>query len=398
MKNIKNTSYLWIVASLFLVVGCESPLQDDIDEITRTASIQRELIYTLTDDDYAVADDECGCSGFGNFSSEDDAANYIPVALAAAFPGLGEGSSALVTYDIFNGSSPDLRGDFDERTVTDDEYDALGFSFGNFDDKNADLALWANTFVSGGSDGDFIDVTYEFFGGGGTNTTVDRVVFTVAYGWMYAFPVSQEMYDFTGESDNCFGVPDYSFDGEASDVLPIYLNEFMTLFINEGDRLLIQFNYDNGDDCDAGPPIIDPTEQDVILYIFSGGEWIEYGDGFQITQNELSFGHDGNSWVPDNTIKYTLGTDDYSSIATAYSGTNSAGSDSMGSFGNYDLTLWSTDEIFDSITARLVELFPTQEGQKYLVSYAVWRPGSGTDELHVVYENGEYVICTDHNC
>ena len=404
MKNIKKTSYLWILTGLFLVVGCD-PLADDINEIEKTTSIAKELIYTLTDDDYDTADDECGCSGFGNFGSEEDAAENIPIILADVFPGLGNGSSALVTYDIFNGSSPDLRGDSDERTVSDAEYDELGFSFGNFDDKSADLALWANTFVSGGSDGDYVDVTYEYFGGSGTDTTVDRVVYTVAYGWMYAFQVTQDMYDFFGESSSCYGVPDFSFDDEASGVLPVYLNEFMTLFIEEGDRLLVQFNYDNGEDCvdeddvaDALPEVIelsDPTEQDVILYIFSGGEWVEYGDGFQVTQNVLNLGHDGKKWVPDNTIKYTLGTDDFNSIATASSGTNSAGADSMNSFGNYDLTLWSSDEIFNTITARLVELFPTVEGQKYLVSYAVWRPGSGVDQLHVVWNGTAYVLVED---
>ena len=96
--------------------------------------------------------------------------------------------------------------------------------------------------------------------------------------------------------------------------------------------------------------------------------------------------------VIDNTIKYTLGPDDFSSIAEAFAGINSAGSDSMSDFGNYDLTLWSSDQIFESITARLLEIFPAVEGQKYNVSYSVWRPGSGVDEIKVIYDGSAYVL------
>ena len=51
-----------------------------------------------------------------------------------------------------------------------------------------------------------------------------------------------------------------------------------------------------------------------------------------MTQNVLNLGHDGTEWVPDNTIKYTLGTDDFAAIATASSGTNSAGAGYPGPF------------------------------------------------------------------
>ena len=85
--------------------------------------------------------------------------------------------------------------------------------------------------------------------------------------------------------------------------------------------------------------------------------------------------------------------DDYQAIVTAYASTNPDGADSMDSFGNYDIQLWSSTEIFESITTRLETLFgPIPAGQKYLVSYAVWKPGADIFELHVIYDGAEWSL------
>ena len=71
MKNIRIKSYLMALATLFLVFACDNdPLKDDIERIVATTSVQKEVTYTLTDDDYDTADDFCSCSGFGNFSRQ----------------------------------------------------------------------------------------------------------------------------------------------------------------------------------------------------------------------------------------------------------------------------------------------------------------------------------------
>ncbi|MCG8378801.1 MAG: hypothetical protein MI865_04910, partial [Proteobacteria bacterium] len=87
---------------------------------------------------------------------------------------------------------------------------------------------------------------------------------------------------------------------------------------------------------------------------------------------------------------------DYAAIAAAYADSNSAGSGSMETFGNYDIGLWSDQEIFESITTRLLEIFPaTAAGQKYLVSYAVWKPGADVFTLNVIYDGSAWSEITD---
>ncbi|MFK7807700.1 MAG: hypothetical protein AB8F74_07885, partial [Saprospiraceae bacterium] len=84
--------------------------------------------------------------------------------------------------------------------------------------------------------------------------------------------------------------------------------------------------------------------------------------------------------------------DDYTAIAAAAETENPDGASSISSFGNFDVQLWDDATILKFIGARLIELFPTVEGQKYLVSYDTWEPGAGVRDLYLIYEGGEYVV------
>ncbi len=382
MKNLNFKSYLLAIATILLAFSCSDPLGDDIDKINEDLSISKEIVYTLTDDDYDTADDVCSCSGFGNFSSDDGVRQGVPAVLAAVFPALGDGSSALVTYDFFNGSSPDIRGDQQVFTVTAEEYTELGFGFGNFSDLAEDVPVYADFKVGEGSDGDYLDVTHEFFNNGTTTTVTTRVVWVVSNNaWVWAEPLPDASYaDFFNESP-----PDFSFEDEGEDNIPFWLKA-TKIFAVAGDQALIQWNWDNGPG----------TSQSVALYIFDGTNWNEYGNVAQITQQSLNFGHDGTTWVPDNTIKYTMGPDDWTAIAAASLNSNPGGSASVTQFGNFDLTLWTSEQIFEQITNRLATIFPNPEaGQKYLITYAVWRPGSGSDQLNIIWDGTSYSEITE---
>jgi len=63
----------------------------------------------------------------------------------------------------------------------------------------------------------------------------------------------------------------------------------------------------------------------------------------------------------------------------------------MGNFGNYDIGLWPEDQRVSSIAERLVDLFPSVEDQKYLVTYSTWEPGAGSRTVHLIYKGSEYV-------
>ncbi len=386
MKRFKI--YSLIIALMAMVsVSCD-PLEDEINEIEANVSITKDVEYTLTDDDYETADDECSCSGFGSFSSEEDVKTYIPVILDDVFPALGRQSSALVKYKFFNGSSPDLRGTEFTYTVTAQEYEDLGYGFGSFDDLSGDIPAYASFKEPNAEDGDFMDITHEYYDGSSTSTVTTRGVYTVAYGWQYAFILPDAEYgDFFNES----GI-DFSTSDEGKERMPVYLNETMSLFVEEGTTLVVQFNFDDRF-TEGGSGL--PNVPDVGLYIFSGGEWLLYNDHFQTTEESLNFGHDGTTWVPDNTVKYTFTTADFAVAGDEANGLgNAAARDNLRTFGNFG-TQWSHEEIIEAIGFVLKLNFPSSEvGQKYLVTYNTFPAGDLT-ALLILDASGDYLEVTE---
>jgi len=379
-----------LIAFVLLAVACD-PLEDEINSLDKTISDDFE--YTLTDDDYETADDACGCARFGNFSSEDDVKANVPIILTDVFPALGNGSSAIITYKFFNGSSPDLRGTYTVVTVPAQDYLDLGFSFGNFGNVDNDVAEWANWKYPNAEDGDYADVTFDYFSGGVfTGGATSRVVYTVAYGWQYAMILPDEVYgDFFGES----GI-DFSNSDEGEEKMPVYLNyllstadEFNTIVVEEGQTIVVQYNFDDRFTDPDNPG--DPNVPDVALYIFDGTEWLLYNDHFQNTTESLSFGHDGTVWVPDNTIKYTFTAADFVVAGDEANGLgNAAARDNLNNFGNFG-TQWSHEEIVGAINFVLKMNFPSNEvGQKYVVTYNTFPAGDLSVKL-ILDASGDYI-------
>lgn len=80
--------------------GCD-PVEDINNDLAgQEEPIIGEVEYTLTSDDY----DDLELT-FGNFSSDEDARMEIPGLLADKYPHFGNGSSALVTYNLYVGSA-----------------------------------------------------------------------------------------------------------------------------------------------------------------------------------------------------------------------------------------------------------------------------------------------------
>ncbi len=194
---------------------------------------------------------------------------------------------------------------------------------------------------------------------------------------------SDGVYALSSMDYDAMGSPGVNNQFSSSDGPDDYLSIFLKnkySFAQEEDEISVIYQY-NSSSSGLG------TRGD--HYTFTNGEWLEYQSVIETT---FGFGHDGLVWQPDNTIKYNLGTDDYTSIADAYASINSDGSASMAQYGNFDISLWSSDQIFESVTTRLVEIFPTVVDQKYLVTYATWEPGSGTGSIHVIWDGTAYVL------
>ena len=175
----------------------------------------------------------------------------------------------------------------------------------------------------------------------------------------------------------------FGSDVPADDYLPQFLTTLRP-FAQEEDEQVIVYDYVSSS---SGAQIRGD------FYTFLGGTWVKWES--TIAQS-LGFAHNGTEWEADNTIKYSLTGGDYTAIAAAYATSNPDGSQSMSDFSNFELSLWTSTQIFEAITTRLDELFgPVPAGQKYLVSYAVWKPGNDIFEMHVIYDGTAWALVSE---
>ena len=125
-------------------------------------------------------------------------------------------------------------------------------------------------------------------------------------------------------------------------------------------------------------------------YTVIDGAWV----GHQSTISTfLQFGHDGNSWVPDNTIRYTLTSADITLISDAFIAIYPGPADNVGFFGSFDrrsgsANFWNDDMLLEAFNVLLDSIDPSaQEDQKYVLTYVIYN-GSTTDESMSVIKTG----------
>ncbi len=363
-----------IIPLIVALAFCQSCNQLDSELATFDVpnSVSADLDITLTSDDYDFVE-----KSFGNFNDEDEAKELIPRILTNNYPQLGNGSSAIVHYDIY---SPIRIGDEVSFELTEDDYTALGRGFGTLD-KDWHIIDAVEYKYPSPEANDVVSLTYEWYCNGcaeeGTRTS------KASYydgNWQLAYVPTSDDYTFMGQS-----FPNFSSRTTARNNIAKVLDT-RHLFDEEGTVRTAVFVYTYVDNND-----VRQFEDFLAVFQFDGANWQPIQD---VIQQSLQLGHDGTTWVPDNTIKYSLTADDYSAIADATEATNSSGSGSVAQYGNFDLGLWSTDEITAAVGARLLDLFPQVEGQKYLVSYDTWEPGAGVRDVHLIFEGGVYVLVT----
>ena len=89
---------IYVLAILGIVTTSCNPNEDIYDELdAQVDPIVGDVVYTLTDDDY----DDLNLN-YGNFNSTEDAKEMIPSLLSDIFPVWGLGSSALVSFNVYN--------------------------------------------------------------------------------------------------------------------------------------------------------------------------------------------------------------------------------------------------------------------------------------------------------
>ena len=222
---------------------------------------------------------------------------------------------------------------------------------------------------------------------GDTLTKSDYYQFSEAGTWELVNDVrylTSDDYDFMGESQGQPGQFN-NFSGSllASDYLPAFLS-LKYPFAQEEDSMYIMYRYY------AGSTIQTITKGN--LYTVINGVWTP-------SIASLQFGFDNGIWVPDNTIKYTLVSADYSYAASQLLATEGfeAAAANLNQYGNFNTATgtsgWSTEMVATAMAILLDNLYPNaEEAQKYLLTFDIFNAGPGVQDMHLIKTNGEWVL------
>jgi hypothetical protein len=133
----------------------------------------------------------------------------------------------------------------------------------------------------------------------------------------------------------------------------------------------------------------------VSYYIYDGTDWGPYTNEVQET---VQFGHDGQKWVPDNTIKYRLTSTDIALIKSSFESKYPGPADNVGFFGSFDRrsgssNYWSDEMLLEAFNVILDNNNPTAEdGQKYVLTFVIYNGSTVDESMRVIKENAEWVF------
>lgn len=440
---MKKIIYL-LIACTIAFIGC-TPLDDVYSELDKKNPITTDVIgdgeYTLTEDDYKVLELKTNY-----FTSETQAKKLLPPFLKEKYNFWTKGSSAVITYNLSNKVSKE------SYTVTDDDYKAielkaltsesdykkfLDYKYPNakkgdlveltyltnpeitkYTLVNADYELvgngkYKNFDIREGKteeteearrkkintillknfpdskEGDTYSVAYKFYNGSPGTMEMNLVLksgtweilkalsyvettntFANSGKWEMPFELTSEDYRALGQKYDNFSGRNKNQKEEAYNIISKYLsNKFPYESKNSYKTVKVNFYEGGGKTTKATP-----------TFIFDGSIWGIMKESLPTT---LQFGFDGTKWVPDNTIKYTLTSADFELVGN-------------GKYKNFDVRAGKDEETVEArvtkISTILLRNFPNaEEGQKYLVTYAIYNGSAGMMSTKVIKEGNKYV-------
>ena len=149
------------------------------------------------------------------------------------------------------------------------------------------------------------------------------------------------------------------------------------------------------DDVDGDGRTNDRTTYSYVsYYVFDGTDWAPYGNEIQET---VQFGHDGDKWVPDNTIKYRLNGADVALISSSFMTKYPGPADNVGFFGSFDRrsgssNYWSDAMLLEAFNVLLDDKSPNaEEGQKYVLTFVVYTGSTVDESMSLIKSNGVWV-------
>jgi len=373
---MKKIIYILVILGIGLV-SCERSLDDTFDELELDRTVSGDIQITLTEEDYTGKIEDGGLDlRFPNFNSVDQAKQLIAGLLADRYPVLKDESTALVTYALF---APERR----EKSlivyeVTNDDYDALELRFPNFS-RDSHIEDFLELKYPSPSDRTLLSLTYDYFASGSVNELNNGFLFLDG-AWKNVIGFTDEEYATMGER-----FPNFSSEEAATEKIAIILKDklkFGGYKAGDIEATMYKLFVTDEEDVDGDGRTDDKTTYSYVKYfIFDGTNWSEYNN---VISQQLQFGHDGEKWVPDNTIKYTLTAADYDLVDNGF-------------FDNFDIRKGKSEEEIEARIAKintiLLNNFPDdEEGQKYIVTYNVFSGSNGILSIKLIKKNGVYII------
>lgn len=199
--------------------------------------------------------------------------------------------------------------------------------------------------------------------------------------------LSSADFDSMGEE---FGQPgrfdNFGSSTPAEDYLPTFLSITAPwAYAQEEDEIIMVYDYFSSS---SGAQIRGNR------YTVIDGMWMPHESTIDTS---LQFGHDGNTWVPDNTIRYTFSGADVTFISNAFIEIYPGPADNVGFFGSFDRrsgssNFWSDSMLLEAFNELLESGgFVTDEGQKYVLTYVIYNGSTTNETKSVIKTGGEWV-------
>jgi len=365
---MKKIFYSFAILSL-VFTSC-NPMEEIYSEIDATKTvISGEAAFSLTDADYETLG-----LNFGNFSSSDDAKADLPDFLSGKYPAWGAESLAAVTFKLYAPKRDEKSLTIYE--VTGADYDAGGHRYGNFS-SYSDITEFLDAKYPSAANRLLVALTYKYYSGSVSELTNGFI--NNRGTWEMATGITDDEYTAMGESRAQF-----SYEDEAYAKIPVFAKtkyQYDGKVAGDIEGIMYHLYVTDTQDVDGDGRTNDRTVYSFVTFvIYDGSDWSIYTN---VIDQTIKFGHDGATWVPDNTIKYTLTGADYDLVGN-------------GNYGNFDVRAGKDEEAesvrLDKVSTILLNNFPSdEEGQKYIVSYNIYNGANGVWSLSVIKEGGAYV-------
>lgn len=431
---------------------------NDYVEITyRTVAV--EIEYSLTNEDFDLIGEELGetypapassAAQFNNFDRREGRDAYwsnemildaINVVLSENFPDV-EGQTYEVSYRIYDGSpgteTMDVKFDGTKYVMiggtayqfTNADYDLVGeelgdeypgpaanaAQFNSFDVRSTSNNYWNDAMLleainvvlmerfPDATEGTQFDVTYIAYSGS-TNPVIESVILTngvyiidetatvstvmesavYAYGdgrWMMPLEMPSNIY--TTEFGQRFN--NFSSESDAGFYIGRWLEPRFP-YAQDGDFVSVEYRFYNGS----------ATVDNYASFIYNEEER-EWEFIPSVIEETLQFGHEGNGWVVDNTIVYTLADSDYEFISDQLMDEYPGPADSAGWFKNFDRRAGNANQWTDAMLLEAFNILLNEsvapdaaEGQKYLLTFDIYNGTNTVEQMHLIKEDGEWV-------